>query len=61
MTNIVKDGFYSICVLTLTIIRTRVTRKKILVICATQLAGGLLSKQLNYFEVMLKVFEFSRV
>ena len=61
MTNIAKDGCYSIWVLTLSIIRTRVTRKNTLVICTTQLAGGLLSKELKYFEVMLKFFEFSRV
>ena len=28
---------------------------------ATQLAGGLLLKKLKYFEVMLNIFEFSRV
>ena len=28
---------------------------------ATQLAGGLLLKMLKYFEVMLNIFEFSRV
>ena len=37
-----------------TIIRTGIT-------CATQLAGGLLLKKLKYFEVMLNIFEFSRV
>ena len=31
------------------------------VICATQLAGGSLLKKLKYFEVMLNIFEFSRV
>ena len=35
--------------------------KKSVVICATQLAGGLLLKMLKYFEVMLNIFEFSRV
>ena len=29
--------------------------------CATQLAGGLLLKNLKYFEVMLNSFEFSWV
>ena len=32
-----------------------------LVICATQLADGSLLKKLKYFEVMINVFEFSRV
>ena len=36
-------------------------RKKSLVICATQLAGGALLKKLKYFKVMLNIFEFSRV
>ena len=44
-----------------TIIRTGITCKKTLVICATQLAGGLLLKKLKYFEVMLNIFELSRV
>ena len=44
-----------------TIIRTGITCKKILVVCATQLAGGLLLKKLKYCEVMLNIFEFSRV
>ena len=44
-----------------TIIRTGITCKKTLVICANQLAGGLLLKKLKYFEVMLNIFEFSRV
>ena len=35
--------------------------RKSFVICATQLAGGSLLKQLKYFEVMLNIFEFSRV
>ena len=35
--------------------------RKALVICATQLAGGLLLKMLKYFEVMLNIFEFSNV
>ena len=35
--------------------------KKSIVACATQLAGGLLLKKLKYFEVMLNIFEFSRV
>ena len=43
------------------IIRTGITCKKIPVICATQLAGGLLLKNLKYFKVMLNIFEFSRV
>ena len=29
--------------------------------CATQLAGGLLLKNPEYFEVMLNIFEFLRV
>ena len=32
--------------------------RKSLVICATQLAGGLLLKMLKYFEVMLDIFSF---
>ena len=32
-----------------------------LVICATQLTGGLWLKMLKYFEVMLNIFEFSHV
>ena len=44
-----------------TIIRTGITCKKIRVICATQLAGGLLLKKLKYFEVVLNISEFSRV
>ena len=44
-----------------TIIRTGITCKKILVICATQLAGGLSLKKLKYPEVILNIFEFSRV
>ena len=32
-----------------------------LAICTTQLAGSLLLKKLKYFEVMLNIFEFSRV
>ena len=40
---------------------SRNNMKKSLVICMTQLAGGLLLKMLNYFEVMLNVFQFSRV
>ena len=35
--------------------------RKSLLMCATQLAGGLLLKELKYFEVMLNIFEFSRV
>ena len=35
--------------------------RKSLVICATQLAAGLLLKKLKYFEVMLNIFEFSLV
>ena len=34
--------------------------RKSLVICATQFAGGLLLKELKYFEVILNIFEFSR-
>ena len=30
-------------------------------ICATQLAGGLLLKMLKYFQVMLNIFEFSHM
>ena len=35
--------------------------KKFLVIYATQLTGGLLLKKVKYFEVILNIFEFSRV
>ena len=35
--------------------------KKYLVICTTQLVGGLLLKKQNHFEVTLNNFEFSRV
>ena len=35
--------------------------RKSLVICATQLARGLLLEILKYFEVILKIFEFSHV
>ena len=35
--------------------------RKSVVIWVTHLAGGLLLKMLNYFEVMLNVFEFSHV
>ena len=35
--------------------------RKSLVICATQLRGGLLFKKLKYFEAMINIFEFSRV
>ena len=35
--------------------------RKSLVICATQLAGGLLLKKLKYFEFMLNIFVFSRM
>ena len=34
---------------------------KFIGICRTPLAGGLLLKKLRYFEVMLNIFEFSRV
>ena len=48
-----------------TIIQTGKTCKKhvrnSLVICTTQLAGGLLLKKLKHFEVMLNIFEFSWV
>ena len=44
-----------------TIIRTGITCRKSIVICATQLAGSILLKNLNYFKVMLNIFEFSRV
>ena len=30
-------------------------------LCATQLAGGLMLRKLKYFEVMLNIFEFSQV
>ena len=42
-----------------TITRTRITCKKSLTICATQLAGSVLLKKLKYFEVILSIFEFS--
>ena len=35
--------------------------RKSLVICATQVAVGLLLKKLKYFEFMLNIFVFSRV
>ena len=35
--------------------------RKSLVICATQLAGGLLLKKVKYFEVMVNIFEFLHV
>ena len=35
--------------------------RKSLAIFATQLTGGLSLKKLKYFEVMLNIFEFSRV
>ena len=35
--------------------------RKSLVICATQLADGLLLKMLKCFKVMLNIFEYSRV
>ena len=35
--------------------------RKSLVICATQLAGGLLLKKLKYFEFILNIFVFLRV
>ena len=35
--------------------------RKSLVVCATQLAGGLLLKKLKYFEFMLNIFVFSWV
>ena len=41
------------------IIQTGKHVRKSLVICATQLAGGLLLKMVKYFEVMLNTFEFS--
>ena len=45
-----------------TIIRTgKKYVRKSLVICATQLACGLLLKRLSYFEVVLNIFELSRV
>ena len=45
-----------------TIIRTEKKHvRKSLVIWATQPAGGLLLKRLNYFKVVLNIFEFSRV
>ena len=39
-----------------TIIRTGITCREPLVICTTQLAGGLLVKKLKYFEIMLNIF-----
>ena len=42
-----------------TIIRTRVTLKKCLVLCMTQLANKVLLKMLKYFEAMLNIFGFS--
>ena len=45
-----------------TIIRAGKRSKKITcVTSATQLARGLLLKKLTYFEVMLNIFEFSRM
>ena len=44
-----------------TIIPTGITCKKIPCYCLTQLAGGLLLKKLKYFEVMLNIFDLSRV
>ena len=35
--------------------------RKSRVICAAQLADGLLLKKLKHFKVTLKIFEFSRV
>ena len=35
--------------------------RKSLAILATQRAGGLLLKKLKYFQVMLNIFELSRV
>ena len=35
---------------------TGITCKKTLVMCATQVAGGLLLKKLKYFKVMLNIF-----
>ena len=35
--------------------------RKPLVIWASQLVGGFLLKELEYFEVMLKIFELSRM
>ena len=35
---------------------TGITCKKSLVICVTQLAGGLLLKMLKYVEIMLNIF-----
>ena len=44
-----------------TIILTGITYKKSLAVSVAQLAGGLLLKKLKYFEVMLNIFELSRV
>ena len=45
-----------------TIIRTgKKYVRKSLVICATQLACGLLLNRLSYFEVVLSICELSRV
>ena len=35
--------------------------RKSLALCVAQLIGGVLLKKLKYFEVMLNIFEFSRV
>ena len=51
-----KDGFIH-----RTIIQIGIACKKLLVICAIQLAGGVLSEILKYFEVMLNIFEFSHM
>ena len=56
-----KQKFLKVPLKHRTIIRTGITCKKPLVICVTQLAGGLLLKKLKCFEVMLNIFEFSRV
>ena len=44
-----------------TVIRTGKTYKKIPCYMYTQLAIGLLLKKPEYFEVLLNIFEFSRV
>ena len=47
--------------LTITFYLTNTENSTSLVICASQLAIGLLLKKLKYFEVMLNIFKFSRV
>ena len=44
-----------------TVIRTGITCQEIASYMGDSVAGGLLLKRLKYFEVMLNIFEFSRV